>query len=725
MREGVEGKLTPSAFQKEMSLTIKQRLASTQEMNLPQVVQLQDKSKTSITRRTQGSVTPAAGLDHSSPQPCPPEVMFHNYSPAEVCEVPLALRSRDEDYFHQLLCTTEREEFIVPICAIVSCAILDSPGQLDFSLCWVKCSTLKALLVGNQGSSLPAEHPEVRQYHRIYQQQRQKLYGFLKEREVDITCRERLALLNHTFQSEITKIRGDPMLLEDDIFSLEPKEGEIRPNCSAEISVFFKPQETQVYNQAVYCGISGRENRLPLLLKGEGLGPRVHFHFEEMNIGEVFIRATHRYEAYLINDGPIEAPFKLIPPTTAMGSCFTFLPQEGIVAPEEVQVIQVSFCPTIRGEFEEEFCFHVTECPKPVTFTMRGSVMGPTFHFDVSALHFGDMAFGLLVPQAGKGSCWRIEPSKGVVPPNSEVSVAVIANLNDTVKFQEKVKVFIENSPVTIVSLQAVGIGTTVVTDKPLVPKLDLKSCFSFSRCFYHFQLTNKGRRIQRLYWSTEGFHTFHRSSRAPAPTGTKGKGAPQIPRPGSPVFKLSPMQVELRPGQTVDMMLEGCSSTVQEVKEQLVCHAVVGKETTKKQILQVDVICNFICPEVQISPRAIAFRVEKKPSDVLTLQYQPLTLKNTSSLPFSIVLDLEQPFQICNVKRKPLPANSQPLRVDVGKELHLCIRFNPAYKNNMISWVVKKVLRGLLMKVLCTKNGHTKNLLEFDEAQVEMGRSG
>lgn len=76
-------------------------------------------------------------------------------------------------------------------------------------------------------------------------------------------------------------------------------------------------------------------------------------------------------QAYLINNGPIEAPFKLIPPTTAMGSCFTFLPQEGIVAPDKLQVIEVSFCPTIRGEFEEEFCFHVTESPKPVTFTVR------------------------------------------------------------------------------------------------------------------------------------------------------------------------------------------------------------------------------------------------------------------------------------------------------------------------------------------------------------------
>ncbi|XP_053843758.1 hydrocephalus-inducing protein homolog [Vidua macroura] len=126
--------------------------------------------------------------------------MFHNCTHGEVCEVPLALRNRDKvsllvkvtlesspyfqlvgpndmcckvplgpsmtfrvlftpgqnkDYFHQLLCTTEKEEFIVPICVIP-----DFPGQLDFSACRVKCSTQKTLLAGNQGSSLPAEHPE-------------------------------------------------------------------------------------------------------------------------------------------------------------------------------------------------------------------------------------------------------------------------------------------------------------------------------------------------------------------------------------------------------------------------------------------------------------------------------------------------------------------------------------------------------------------------------------
>ncbi|NWI41840.1 HYDIN protein, partial [Picathartes gymnocephalus] len=357
-----------------------------------------------------------------------------------------------QDYFHQLICSTEREEFIVPIRAIGARAILDFPDQLDFSECPVKYSTQKTLLVHNLGNrvahyQLSTQSPfsvtpamgtlgvgDAMQVTVAFQplkasdhsgsllvrydtdthtslhgravdvhirldrnavtvektyitlsssttvlihnlsditarfqwtaadtqgqedqlkqrlcHQENRLYDSLKECRLDTTVQEHFALLSRSLQREKPKGQGDPT----EIFSLEPKEGEIRPNCSAKISVIFKPQEARVYEIAVYCNISGRENRLPLLLRGEGLGPWLHFNFEELNIGEVFVRATHRYEAILLNNGPIEAPFSLVPPTTAMGSCFTFLPREGIVAPGRLQAIRISFCPTVLGEFKE------------------------------------------------------------------------------------------------------------------------------------------------------------------------------------------------------------------------------------------------------------------------------------------------------------------------------------------------------------------------------------
>ncbi|XP_027554064.1 LOW QUALITY PROTEIN: hydrocephalus-inducing protein homolog [Neopelma chrysocephalum] len=574
--------LTPSAFQK-MSFTTKQRLASTWEMNLPQIVQLLDRSETFHHKVS------TADSDQTLFDVFPSEVVFQNYVPHKVCEMPLVLRNRDmsgtshipfspeqnKDYLHQLLCITNRGKFIVPIQAVV----LGFPAQLEFSVCPVKHSTQKTLLVCNLGTCTGNMRnlgpfsviPAVGTLDTDDTIQMTVEFLPLQTRDcstplvvpcgtgsatgcacrkmprriifwsgVDTTRGERLSLLSHIFQNERTKVQGDPMLFFDDIFTIKP--------------------------------------------------------------------------VILFNKGPIEAhPFSLIPPTTSVGSCSTFLPQLGIIPPDGLQAISISFRTTIPGEFKEEFQFCVPQAPKPVTLTIRGCVIGPTLHFDVPALPLGDtsfgfprtlscrltntslmpMAFTLRIPEDGSGqpsltssdqtssnthpswrkgaqgltepmeftitpcrgticsqafqdiqagSCsrWRAEPSKGVIPPESEVSVTVTANLDDTGKSEDKVKLFIENSPVNIIPVQAVGIGTTTVTDKPFPQELNFGPHFS---------------------WTTEGFSILQQRR---ALGTTKGKDTPQIPEPVSPVFKLEPPQMELVPGQTKDMVLEGFSSTPQ-----------------------------------------------------------------------------------------------------------------------------------------------------------------
>ncbi|KAJ7409178.1 hypothetical protein BTVI_57561 [Pitangus sulphuratus] len=328
----------------------------------------------------------------------------------------------NKDYFHCLFCTTEREEFIVPIRAIGARAVLDFPDQLDFSVCPVKYSTQKTLMVHNLGNreahyQISTQSPfsviptmgtlgigdtlqVTVEFHPLQTGDHCASlvvhYGTVVAVALSQKALLRVLLAFKTTPelSERAKVQGDPMLFFDDIFTIKPVEGEIWPNSSAEISVIFRPREGRVYKHAVYCDISGRETRLPLRLIGEGLGPRLHFQFEELDIGKVSVISLHRYEAILVNKGPIEGLFSLIPPTTAVGSCFTFLPQQGILAPDGLQAISISFRTTIPGEFKEEFQFRVNESPKPVTLTIRGYVIGPTFHFDVRALHFGDVAFG-------------------------------------------------------------------------------------------------------------------------------------------------------------------------------------------------------------------------------------------------------------------------------------------------------------------------------------------
>ncbi|XP_029821423.1 hydrocephalus-inducing protein homolog [Manacus vitellinus] len=710
---------------------------------------------------------------------------------------------------------------------------------------------------------------------------------------------EELDLYDRELEKATAKIEADPMLFSDDVFTIEPLEGEVGPHSSAEIKVFFKPREAQVYTKVAYCSISGRESRLPLCLTGEGLGPCLRFKFPELDMGKVLVGEAYSYEAILVNTGAINAPFRLIPPTTVHGSCFTFQPRQGIIPRNGILPIQIFFSSSTLGEFEEEFQFNVAECPKPVTLIVRGHVTGLSLHFSTNGLDFNDVSFGfpqtlschlintsvvpitfhLRVPEDGQGQpsltsfdqvkynthpywekgtlapcqekpmeftitpstgtipahgfqeirvtlcsndvgqydcdmvvdvdgfgkevlalrlkarcvvpelclltstldcgpcsakvpcqkmltlvnpsplpgcyrilpqrnqeaaalwysspkpcgiiqghdvleipitaevqavgahsipvdiavfgkersplgdrCLSIEPREGVVPAKAEVPVVVTANLDDTGRFEGSMKLFIENSLTSVIPIQAVGIGTTITIDKPFAPKLNLEPQFNLLPCILRFKVTNKGRQFQRLFWGTEGFSTFRQRHPLPALSVTKGKNASQSPT--TPVFKLRPRNMDLQPGETMELVVEGFSSIVQDVEEKLVCEAIVKPEITKKEIIKTKVTCKFISPSMQISSRAITFHVEKYPDDVLTLQYKPLSLKNTCCLPFHLLMDLEQPFLICDANQQPLPAGAQPVKMEAGQELHLYISFNPAYEKDPISWAAKKTMK-------------------------------
>ncbi|XP_065519858.1 hydrocephalus-inducing protein-like, partial [Lathamus discolor] len=720
-------------------------------------------------------------------------------------------------------------------------------------------------------------------------------------------------------------------------------EGDVLPNSSLEINVIFKPEEARVYQETVYCDISGCETRLPLCISGEGVGPQVQLSCDQLSIGEVTVGSSHSYRVFLLNRGVTETPFSVVPPERALGSCFTFGPREGMLLPFDHQAIWISFNASVMGQFTEEFQFNVKGSPEPLTLT----VTGPAFHFNVSSLRFGEVSFGfprtlccrltntssvpfnfnlripgdgsgapsvtsfaqvsdstgpswrkrapgakkpaeftirpctgticakghldiqvtlcsntvkryklalvadvdgvgrevlslpvrarcvipplrvlhpaltfgrcsLKVPyqqmltlvndsnlpgcywalpqenkdaaavwysspeprgiiqphssveipftlevqvtgkqdtvarvavfgskespleihllstgegpvvhvhpseinfgsiqvlqdasrtlhlsnqsvipasfsakMAGADSCWTVGPSQGVIPAKAEVSLAVTANLDDTEQFKDEVVLFIENSRAYVIPVQAVGVGTTIVIDKPFGPELNLAPCFSLDPCCYRFKMTNKGRRTHLLYWTTEGGTTLKQRKRLPRISKSKGKVSSC-----GPVLKLQPLRTELMPGQTAEVVLKGSCSTPQVVKEKLLCHAIVGKEGVKNLIVQVDVTCEFIAPALQISSREITFRVEKHPGDVLAVMYKPLSVKNMCSLPLSVVLALEQPFSICTADQQPLPADAQPMKLRTGEELQLCIGFNPAYEEDLLIRAAEKALK-------------------------------
>ena len=76
-------------------------------------------------------------------------------------------------------------------------------------------------------------------------------------------------------------------------------------------------------------------------------------------------------------------------------------------------------------------------------------------------------------------------------------------------RFMDKLSININDSQIQTVNLTAYGTGTTIISEPPMAPVVELGPQFSCHPCSQLFCLTNKGRRSQQIYWTTEGFSPF------------------------------------------------------------------------------------------------------------------------------------------------------------------------------------------------------------------------
>ncbi|VTJ52780.1 Hypothetical predicted protein, partial [Marmota monax] len=80
--------------------------------------------------------------------------------------------------------------------------------------------------------------------------------AFMEEFILDPSLRQRLSIISHTFKHQRRAVQVDHMLNFNSVFTIEPLEGDVWPNTSAEITVYFNPVEAKCYQQTIYCEIS-------------------------------------------------------------------------------------------------------------------------------------------------------------------------------------------------------------------------------------------------------------------------------------------------------------------------------------------------------------------------------------------------------------------------------------------------------------------------------------
>ena len=220
---------------------------------------------------------------------------------------------------------------------------------------------------------------------------------------------------------------------------MQPVEGDIWPQSSVDVSIVFKPDYAQIYNKIAFCEITGRESRLPLRLCGIGVGPKIQLSIETLDVGSVFIGSTHVYEVVVSNRGFIDAIFSVAAATSSssgvnssFAKCFAFEPNEGLISPGGFQAISVVFRSDKLGDFNETFELAVDGKPEKYKLVIQGSVIPPTFTFNVPKLKFGLVSYGFKYAQ----TCYLSNTS--LVPMNFNLRVASDSEVKDEDEMNNK-----------------------------------------------------------------------------------------------------------------------------------------------------------------------------------------------------------------------------------------------------------------------------------------------
>eukprot|EP00658_Telonema_sp_P-2_P011349 TRINITY_DN14309_c0_g1_i2.p1 TRINITY_DN14309_c0_g1~~TRINITY_DN14309_c0_g1_i2.p1 ORF type:complete len:774 (+),score=193.47 TRINITY_DN14309_c0_g1_i2:174-2495(+) len=320
------------------------------------------------------------------------------------------------------------------------------------------------------------------------------------------------AALDRKYQRLKKQAVEDPQLFKHDIFSVEPPEGWIYPGGEAEFLVTFHPAIAVEYITSVYCFVQGRATRIPVHLKGRGIGPRVCFSYAGLNLDEVYMNTAYEYKAELENRGEIEARFQLNPSTSTYGQFFNFEPETGVLQVGETREIKVSVLSNVAGSFGEDFAWTIQGSPNDLKIRFQGEFVGPEVGFDMDVLDFEHVSYGFInskifrlcnaspIPASWKilldgdgqllGKEWDIVPSSGVLLPHGKQKIQLDFVSHSLKVYDMCLKLAIDGVGDAIQTLPIMA-----VCEAPRVslnpPRIDLGECFIRHPASHDLELVN------------------------------------------------------------------------------------------------------------------------------------------------------------------------------------------------------------------------------------------
>ena len=416
-------------------------------------------------------------------------------------------------------------------------------------------------------------------------------------------------------------------------FEFDPPSGEIWPSGFVDFVAYFKPQDAMAYSTTAYLEVVGRSSRLPIFIRGQGIGPKAAFTYDTLDIGEVYVNALYRYSVTLQNIGEIDSVYELLEngddneDISKFKSRFEFTPTSGRLAPNLNQDFDIGFNCKVLGPFSEIVEWKIFGRLEPLTLTFKGNVIGPKYSFDCRDIDFGLVSYGfvqaktiklrndsdipfkfqLSVPEDGKyyQKEFGIMPSSGTLLPHESIHI--------NVEFlPTAIKKYLCNLVVDID-----GIGTQAsklqIKAESTVPVLTLPSAtIDFFDCYINYPY------VQR-------FEIFNSSN---LPGKYEVIVSEEICQHFGVSFDIDFPQGSI-PSKTSNFIT--ITSKYQRVGPiSLKIHVRTGGADATPLAVQINAMA--IGPTLEVSPNILDFN-----TDVLKLVSQPLKLYNNSPIPASI----------------------------------------------------------------------------------------
>jgi len=256
---------------------------------------------------------------------------------------------------------------------------------------------------------------------------------------------------------------------------------------------------------------------------------------------------------------------------------------------------------------------------------------------------------------------YKLSTNSDIIQPFSKYHLIITAYLNDSVKFNDILKLDVESDTTHNIKLISQGIGTTIIFPEEF-NIIDFGDVFSNRKCSKTFKIKNSDRRTHTLHWIRKN---------QPQP---KNKPKEEI----TSVFKIIPQRIILKSGETCELKIEGYSSESKFYSENYICQGVIDKNPTRLDLIESKIIVNFINPLISINPSSLDFESIHTKENDYKIQEKMLELSNDSSLILHTRFIYEKPFELI------IPSN--PLELKPGVTIPIKVKFDSSFFNNNVS---------------------------------------